>query len=190
MIKDIIEKFKGHLRIELIDKNGKIVDLFDDPNMIMDTARQNMAQAMSGSTAFSPINKVVLATEGHGTDILTPKTGDDGFIKERTELFGETSNTYSYNIEFTPPVTGSGVCTIVAEDDVNETPSEITQTLTNYDTTYLINIPIASANSPEGAVIYTEAALYAGSKIFSMKTFKGKIKDDSVSIRITWKISY
>jgi len=39
-------------------------------------------------------------------------------------------------------------------------------------------------------MVYTECAFYTGTNIFSMRTFKGKIKDDTVSLKITWKILF
>ena len=37
---------------------------------------------------------------------------------------------------------------------------------------------------------YTEAALYAGDNIFSMKTFPARVKEDTVKLEITWSIVF
>ena len=39
-------------------------------------------------------------------------------------------------------------------------------------------------------VPYTEAGLYAGDVLFSLKTFAAKVKDESTKFVITWKIYF
>lgn len=183
---DKVHKLKGHLIIESFDIDGNLVDKFDEHNMIMDNARLTMAMIASGVSAGEPLNKFVLGTEGHNGDILTPRDGNSGFVKERTELFAEELGSYVYPITFTPPAGASGACVINTEPDSG---SSVTRTQAGTDVTYVIDIPLNAANNT-GVATFTEAALYAGSLIFSMKTFRGKIKDDTNALRVTWTISY
>lgn len=57
--------------------------------------------------------------------------------------------------------------------------------------TFKFTIPQSQANGEQGAVVaYTEAALYCDEKIFSMKTFPARTKDDSLEYVITWVINF
>ena len=38
--------------------------------------------------------------------------------------------------------------------------------------------------------LFNEAALYVNNRIFSMKTFSTKVKDESVKLKITWSIIF
>lgn len=182
--------FKGHLTIQAIDKSGNIIDQWADNNMIMENARINMAELISGMSTGNYINKIVLGTEGNKTgDYLTPKDETDGFVKERTQLFSEESGGYHYAINFSS--TGSnGNFTLLSEDDSSTGESSVINVVqTNSDVTYTIDLPGLNGNNT-GTVVYTEAALYAGTQIFSMKCFKGKIKDESVQLRVVWKLMF
>lgn len=175
----------GHIIIECFDKSGSIIDRFEKNNLIMDNARTAMTKLTANITGAEPINKFVIGTEGHITgNYLTPKTDLEGFISSRTELFSEESTTYNYPIVFTNPGTVSGNCTIVSEPNSGSTVSLLT---TSNSIQYTVEINDTAANNT-GIVVFTEAALYAGGNIFSMKCFPGKIKDNTVSLRIIWKI--
>lgn len=182
--------FKGHLTIQALDKLGNIIDEWADNNMIMENARVNMSELISGMNTGHYINKIVFGTEGNKTgDYLTPKDETDGFVKERTQLFSEESGGFYYTINFGS--TGvNGDFTLVSEDDSSTGESSnvnVVQSASNV--TYTIDLPGLNGNNT-GTVVYTEAALYAGTQIFSMKCFKGKIKDDSVQLRVVWTLKF
>lgn len=181
-------ELKGHLIVECIDKNGQIVDRFENKNLIMDAARISMAQMIAGLSGSSEINKFVLGTKGHvGSDYLSVKTEADGFVGTRTSLFSEDSPTdYEYPISFNTPGTASGACVITDEPDDGST---ININYADKSIEYTIEIFESAANGT-GITVYTEAALYAGTNIFSMKCFPGKIKDNTVSLKIIWKILF
>lgn len=183
---DKIEKFKGHVTIETLDVDGNVVDRYMDPNLIMVSARVDMAEVIGGVAAGSPINKLVLGTEGHNVDILVPKTETEGFVNTRTELFSEETPGYTYPISFTNNAAADADGTVDSEPDSGSTVHRLQ---TGSQTTWTFTIPLVAANNG-AAVIYTEAALYAGTKIFSMKTFAGKIKDNTVTLRVIWKIIF
>lgn len=185
-MKDIYKKpLAGHLIVECLDKDGKIVDRFENHNLIMDTARVAMSSLACALSTAKPINKFVLGTEGHiPGDFLTPKGEAQGFISSRTQLFSEESAEFNYPIAFTNPGTATGSCTIDSEPDSGTT---ITINYVGNNVEYTITIPELAANGT-GISVFTEAALYAGGNIFSMKTFPAKIKDDSVSLKVIWKI--
>lgn len=178
-------KVKGHIVIECLDSNKNVIDRFENKNLIMDSARIVMSDILCGLGTAEPIEKFVLGTEGHVTgDYLTPKTELEGFVSSRTQLFSEELSSYTYPIEFTNPGVAVGACTIVSEPDSGTT---INLDHTGTDVQYIIEIPELAANNT-GVVVFTEAALYAGTNIFSMKCFPGKIKDNTVSLKITWTI--
>lgn len=186
---DTFNAIKGHLTVETVDINGIVLDKFEDNNMIMNTARTNMARLVSGESTGNVIDKFVIGTEGHNLDYLVPKNSSTGFVPTLTGLFSETlTDKYHYEIRFDS--TGESTSNaIVTYEDNNTEHSTVTITNSGYDVTYLVVIPAGNANGT-GTAVFTEAALYAGSNIFSMKTFAAKIKDGTVSLRITWKLSF
>lgn len=180
---------KGHFIIECLDENRQVIDRFEKNNLIMDTARVAMAQMTAGLANSSEIDKFVLGTQGHvGTDYLLVKGESEGFIGSRTELFSEETSSYFYEIAFTAPGTSTGECTITSETD-NTTPSLVTINYFDKTVEYTFEIYEENANNT-GVSVFTEAALYAGGNIFSMKCFPGKIKDNTVSLKIVWKIMF
>lgn len=177
---------RGHLTVEMINENGDIVDKFETPNLIVSTARTNMAEVIGGVASGYPINKIVIGTQGHNGDILVPKTVNEGFDISRTELFSEETSDFFYPVEFTVDGTAYSVATITNEIDSG---SSMIREYADNAITYTYLMP-QNAGNDTGTVIYTEAGLYAGPNLFSMKTFKGKIKDNTVSLRIIWKITF
>lgn len=181
------KKIKGYFKIELI-KDGKVIDSEEKHNLIMDNARRTFPNYLSGITGVQPINKLVMGNQGNiAGDILAPKQAIDGFTSDRTMLFSEESGNLGVDfneLRFTPNGVNGSV--ITCDDGVSTISSNIIDT----DVIYEINIHNTSMNGKKGSMIYTEAAFYTGDQIFSMRTFKGKIKEDSVSIKITWKIMF
>ena len=179
----------GHLIVECLDKDKNVIDRFENHNLIMDAARVAMAQMTAGLSNSSQIDRFVIGTQGHnGTDYLSVKTEANGFVGTRTELFSETANVYNYEILFDVPGTANGVCNITSETDIT-TPSLVTISYTDKTIEYTFEIYEENANDT-GVSVFTEAALYAGTNIFSMKCFPGKIKDNTVSLKIVWKIMF
>ena len=180
-------KLKGHLIVECKNKNGEVIDRYENNNLIMDAARVAMSQMTAGLSNSSEINKFVLGTQGHlGNDYLNPKTEADGFVGTRTQWFSEESLAYNYPISFDTPGTPTGLCPIVSEADSG---SIISINYSDKSVEYTIEIFEESANGT-GVAVFTEAALYSGTNIFSMKCFPGKIKDNTVSLKIVWKILF
>jgi hypothetical protein len=171
----------------------------------MDRARQNMAQLVGGVTGVNStvdgkaIDSFRLGTEGHvGDNILDyKKVGSDGFTSVRTDLFAEASSGEFYVI----PFDGHGGTTVTDNpngcynsklSDTKETCT-VKRTVSDRTCTYVVTIPDASANASDPAtsvIAYTEAALYAGTDIFSMKTFPARVKEDTVKFEITWSIIF
>jgi hypothetical protein len=250
--------FKGHFTIQAIDKDNNVVDEWADNNMIMETARETMAELFANLETSTFINKFKLGTLGHvGTSILIPKGKDDGFTKERTRLFSETLETaiesgeeisilrkndvifveaidpeltgfyrfigeftenytisdtvivdeeewefigedepYTYNIGFSIPRTndGDGDSGGLAEqlvEDNQGSGSTVYVKQQDSSVTFTIDIATDAANlQNENTSVFTEAALYANDRIFAMKTFKAKVKDSTVLLRIIWTITF
>ena len=197
--------FYGVFSSKSLDKNNNVIDEYTEKNLIMDTARNNMAQIIGGASVGEPINKFVIGTLGHvGTNILDPKqVGTNGFDSTRTYLFSEEagSGAKNYSIGFT--VSGTLDETLEnVEGTMFEGTTQVAQPAEQINTvrrvisdrtiTYTVTIPAAAANdNTNGAAIaYTEAALYSGDEMFSMKTFPARVKEDTVKFEITWAIIF
>ena len=200
--------FVGVFSIKTFHADGT-VDEYTEKNLIMDEARRNMAQLVGGVTTAGDvqgmyINQFVLGTKGHnGTDILNYiKVGDAGFTSARTSLFSEaTSGAKNYKITFAP-AGGTDVTDInavgqmfsgAAAGTVDAAKNTVRRVVSDRTVTYTITVPATNANSGDPAnpvVAYTEAALYAGGEIFSMKTFPARVKEDTVKFEITWSIIF
>ena len=182
-----ITPVSGHIIVECLNDAGEVLDRFENHNLIMDTARIAIPSLICGLSTASELNKIVLGTEGHVTgDFLTPKGEAQGFISSRTQLFSEELAEFNYPIEFTNPGTSSGGCPIVSEPD---TGTVISLEYSTNSIQYTIEVPALAANGT-GISVFTEAALYAGTNIFSMKCFPAKIKDNTVSLRIIWRLFF
>lgn len=198
--------FIGEFSIQQLDKNGNLIDEYKEKNLIMDLARNNMAQLVGGVSIGStgdPINSIVIGTLGHsGGDILSPiPVGSSGFDSTRTALFSEEDPAaINYKIDFDASggldvtVNPTGVRRLGTVDQVTsgETTNTVRRVVSDTTVTYTITIPAENANSggANPVVAYTEAALYAGDDIFSMKTFTGRVKEDTVQFVITWSIIF
>jgi len=211
LLKDKID-FYGVFSVKAYDAAGNIVDEYTEKNLIMDEARKNMAQLIGGVTTAgdiqgSKIDKFVIGTLGHvGTDILDyKKVGENGFDSTRTALFSEaTTGAKNYRIPF--DVSGGLDVTVNATGTMYSGGSSSFTDPTNAisvqrvvggdfgrTVTYTVTIPATCANSGDVSnpvVAYTEAALYAGGEIFSMKTFPARVKEDTVKFEITWSIIF
>jgi len=186
------DKVHGYFKVEAI-KDGKVIDTFEQKNLIMDEARMTFAKYLANINATPVIDRFVLGTEGHigaedvdGGDLLAPKTETQGFTSDRDMLFSEATGTNGTNFEdirFT--VTGVSGDEVIADDGL----TTVKCTVQGTDVVYEIMVHNDACNGT-GTIIYTECAFYTGTEIFSMRTFKGKIKDDTVSLRITWKIMF
>lgn len=200
--------FVGVFSIKTFNADGT-VDEYTEKNLIMDEARRNMAQLVGGVTTPGDvqgmhINQFVLGTKGHnGTNILNYiKVGDAGFTSARTSLFSEaTSGAKNYRIGF---ATTGGLDVTDAKATgrmysgssagaIDSVKNTVRRVVSDRTVTYTITVPATNANSGDAAnpvVAYTEAALYAGGEIFSMKTFPARVKEDTVKFVITWSIIF
>lgn len=81
---------EGHFHLECLDKNDNIIDVFDDHNMIMTSARKSMAEIFCKLDESTYANKFVIGNFGcKEGQILNAKDDTDGFTKARTSLFSE-----------------------------------------------------------------------------------------------------
>ncbi|WXB47871.1 hypothetical protein WCWAEYFT_CDS0169 [Vibrio phage VB_VaC_TDDLMA] len=199
--------FMGKFMIKAYNKDGT-VEIYEEKNLIMDTARTNMAQLIGGvdtgsSAIGQPINRFVIGTLGHvGSNILDYKqVGENGFDSTRTELFSEElSGNFNYRIDFDPngvsdiTVNSTGSMydgdTLLRTDPTFNTVQRIVEDRT---VTYKVTIPAENANSEDlqnPAIAYTEAALYASDEIFSMKCFPCRVKEETVKLEVIWSIIF
>lgn len=120
---------------------------------------------------------------------------NDGIIAitSEWEFLGEDPP-YFYTINFQLPMTNSDesgtLANNIIEDDATS-GSSIRVLQNGSSVTFTIDIATAAANKQtETTSVFTEAALYANSRIFAMKTFKAKVKDSTVLLRIVWTITF
>ena len=205
VLKDRID-FQGHFSVKMFKKDGTI-EVYEDKNLIMDTARSNMAQLVGGYSEGEVIDQFVLGNKGHNnTDILDYKKvgANDEFISTRVEMFsqdaaydtanGKDSFVYEirFNVESATASQTDSTAVGKIEGSVDTQTCEVTRLVAERTCTYTITIPDYAGNPVgEGEVVaYTEAALYAGNDIFSMKTFPARVKEDTVKFEITWSIIF
>lgn len=217
--------FRGEFSITAYKKDGSI-ETYEDKNLIMDTARSNMAELIGGQIDVGlPINSFVIGNKGHSnansdtSNILDYRlVGAEGFVSAKQELFsedvandlgglGDAAN-FSYVIDFDTKNIESVVTDSAAIGKINPkgktvTPSaethvcSVTRTIIDRTCTFEITVPDFAGNLDSGSggggsgvVAYTEAALYAGNDIFSMKTFPARVKEETVKFVITWSIIF
>lgn len=207
-IKDIAQKpTEGFFKIEYLDKDGEVIFMHEQQNMIMEKSKASAAKSISGSTPQTDyINKFVLGNAGNeSTNMLVPKS----FSFTRTRLFAEdrtSINDRIYPIVFDPLlIAGDYKAPVIGEDEgivIKSNPSTIEVRIINNSTIqYIISIPEDNANG-DSAVAWTEAAFYtktgevlntlpiSSGNIFAMRTFPAKIKENTSTFRITWRIVF
>jgi len=179
----------GILKITQKDKYGNIIDKNIVQNTIMDNARYNVMNFLNGINYSRPISRFVLGTDGVDTN-GTPKV----FSSDRTETFSEESGAEWYYLDWDVDAS-NGDITVTAEEGNPATNSTVLIETDNaaFTKTWKFNIPLDNANG-SGSRPYSEAALYAKdtsvsyNKIFSMKTYPVRTKDDTVTLEIEWTI--
>ena len=191
--------FRGHFKIEVLDKNGKVIDTTENHNIIMNKARCSFSQLLAGIAGQNVINRFVLGTAGHVDDnVLIPKAEVHGLNANRVNLFCGTEastkgNTWN-ELTFTPSasITNTKAVDVIDGASNSSTVDIIVSGCEQGEpsVTYIFNISQDAFNGTKDGVVYTEAGLFIDSNIFAMKTFKGKIKEKSVSLRITWQIIF
>lgn len=124
-----------------------------------------------------------------------------------TEDFTQVSKPYYYDINFSLEADTSNNtnlaigtskdnrcgCTVSMPEDVS--PDILNQTICQF----VFTIPKNQANKQHSASevgfnseisLFTEAGLYVNGRLFSMKTFPAKVKDDTTELKVTWKIIF
>lgn len=128
---------------------------------------------------------------GEGINDLSVSTDADFTDTNIWFDFGVTAP-YNYEIGFTIPGVVAGPvdpATITETDSGAGSTVEVEQS--DSSVTFTFNIAQPAANDTNGGVsVLTEAALYANNDIFAMKTFKAKVKDDTVVLKIIWTITF
>ena len=192
-------KVKGEFSIILEKEDGSI-EKYEEKNLIMDLARETMAELLGGFGGGSVITKFVLGTKGHvGDNILQYKrVGENGFNTTRTKTFAEEDkNAQFFSLPFNiksnnrdTKVQGKGY--MRGQDPKKGVTCNIERKVNGRTLTMIYEIPKEAANNPkgDGTIAYTEAAMYCDEKIFSMKTFPARVKEPSVSMKIIWSIIF
>ena len=202
----------GHFSIKTFSDDGS-VETYEDKNLIMNLARESMAMSIGGPTTgadkATPITEFRLGTRGHlGSDILdNVQVGADGadgtkFDADRAYMFSEKPGNvdYAYQMTFDPTgatdvtrVIGGKLMSNTTTSVTDSSGNSIQRVVSGRTITYTITIPAQNANPPQNdpkpVIAYTEACLIAGTKMFSMKTFPARVKENTVKFEITWSIS-
>lgn len=197
--------FKGIFSIKTTYADGS-TDEYIDRNLIMDLARNNMANLVGGVNSGvigAPIDKIVLGTRGHKNDNILDyiNVGELGFDTTRSSLFSEAATgAYNYRIVFDTTgdsdVTVNGVGTMYSGNipgTIDVTPNIIQRIVSQRAVTYIVEIPASNGNTNDISdpfLPYTEAALYANDRIFAMKTYPGRVKEETVKFTISWSIIF
>ena len=186
---------RGEFRIEALDKNGNVVDFFEDHNLITLAARIEFAKHVGGMASFSTVNKFKLGNMGHqGEDVLIPKDETTGFNDLRTQLFAEEFGGEVHEVTFIP----SGSSVLKAATDVKDgsnNNSTVDIELLGVEegeprVRYTINIAQDAFNGDNSGIIFTEAGLFSDDTPIALRCFRGKIKEDSVAFRIIWTLFF
>jgi hypothetical protein len=186
-------------------KGEKLLESFSDNNLVVIGSRSAVASLVSGIKSPQPINRFSLGFKGHqqNINIFTPKEvggeyTEDGkllkFNEERTELFCEELNESTFDIKFYPISSSDESqklsCLTFFDNTEIETQNTFVEIFTDCNSvTYKFTIEDGIGHG-EDFKVYTEAGLYAGSVLFSLKTFTAKVKDESTKFVITWKIYF
>lgn len=201
-------KARGYFKIESLDKDGNIIDTYEDNNLVVVNARIYMAKVIAGQvTNAVGISRFVIGTDGYGTNLMTPLNVGDKFTKgQQTEIFDENRNQlisqsfndYYYTVDFTDPG-ANGYATNVSgigngEKNSSASPS-VNVNAAGTVLTFVVILPSDVANGSNDSAAFTEAGLFfktsgTSYNMFAMKTFPVKAKDSSVEHKITWTIYF
>lgn len=257
MFNDLFMPLKGHFHLECLDKDNKVIDSYDEHNMIMTNARKSMSEIFANLSGIKFAHKLVLGTMGcKDGNIFAPKDDIDGFTKSRDRLFSVPSSIIHNVGDMLPNILKGDIITLQGKkegvndyyeyrgvDETNfvlsnealasdkfkqldgkpytyevsfELPrfnTEIPSTLynTNKDSldqigvvqkdtsvifTFIIDMESANGQYiddpkyPDPCSVFNEACIVVNDRIFCMKTFNSKIKDDSVKLKIQWTITF
>jgi hypothetical protein len=201
-------KVRGYFKIDSFDKNGNIIETYEDNNLVVVNARIYMAKLVAGQVLTNPgISRFIIGTDGYGANLMTPLNISDTFTKgqhtekfdeNRNQLISQSFNDYYYTVDFSVPST-NGYSTTVSgigygENTASSSPS-VSINASGTVLTYVITLPMDVANGPSGSVAFTEAGLFFKTtgntyNMFAMKTFPVKAKDFSVEHKITWSLYF
>ena len=98
-----------------------------------------------------------------------------------------TTKPFSYAVSFDLPGADGYALNLVEDDIGSNSTCSVVQDSTSV--TFTIELSTDAANNVNG-VQFTEAALYANDRIFSMKTFSAKNKNDGTILRVIWRIIF
>ena len=202
---DKIQKPVGHFKVEAF-KDGILIDLFEEHNLIMKQSREHFMRMLSGMYADNKyINCIKLGTRGvyeyteNGKVMqndAVPKDSEAGFNENLTDLFCKTDPaTQGVNweaITFSPSgsIDQTRANNIMDGSNNDSTVDIYIATDTEPTLTYVFNISSEAFNGPTGYIKFNEAGLYADDTLIAMRTFPSKGKDSETAFRITWTISF
>ena len=234
---------EGHFRLECLDAENRVVDVYDNHNMIVTTARRSMAEIFFASDC-AHAHRLVLGTQGaKDVSIYKAKDETDGLSKSRTCIFSEIKGTYAegtmidtllkgdvikvgenyyradadfegvvvstevlssdftqiqapftYSVEFAmtgvDTAEGENICTSSRSDVVKAKLSDTSVIFTFYIDADHGNDQNNTDEYDIPTTLFNEAGLYVNGRLFAMRTFPSKIKDETVKLRVIWTITF
>ena len=166
---------EGYFKIEVFDKDGNVIDEFEQQNTIMLNSKNTMQYAMAGRTATDlsdpanpvempiMINTFMLGTKGHqGTNILIPRNFD--YTMDKMFSFTENGKVFPITFDKDGTVIDEGYDPTLPNSRNNGNTTIRISLLTNNENKiieYVINIDEQNGNDNGGPIAYTEAALHA-----------------------------
>ena len=207
----------GEFLIRSYKADGSIEE-YAEKNLIMDKARSNMAELVSGWSSGVPMTRFLIGTKGHNPDtnnvLEAIQVGANNFVSTRTNIFSQEEGSFYYTLswdptnpvdsDFTTPIswTGGGVLTSYAKGNkysqtgvevgAENTACPLQIEVLDRTIKYTFTVPEIAANGDDGqsVIAFTEAALMSGDDIFSMKTFPARVKENTVKFEIVWSIIF
>lgn len=198
---EMIDKIpiRGHFKLETFDKNGDIIDTFEDHNLVVLGARMHFMKLIGGAYDSNKIiNRFVMGTQGE-VELGVPKSEEDGLKPTLTDLFCGTTDSNNRGKTFEEitfnPSTDSSISSATNISDGSNDKSTVNviidETSTEPSITYVFNITSDAFNgSGNKHMMFNEAGMFAGDTLIAIRTFKSKAKDDSVSMKVTWSLVF
>ncbi len=184
------------------DGNGNIsgsdLSIFENADTIeiVGSKSNDGTYTVTGSPTNTEIqlDSVVMIAESAGALVTVTATNDGAKLDHDGSQDGHT-----FYIKFDSP-TDNALDSIIEEvkdtSDTIVTHENITVDVevTGNVAKYVIFIPQNRGNNAHDGttdvIAYTEAALYADDKIFSMRTFPARTKEGNLEFKITWSITF
>ena len=94
-IEDEVKKVVGHFYMEVRNAAGDIVDVIDEPNLVVIGARQSLARLLGGDVADRSVTRI-----GFGTSTATAAVGNTALTNQFAKLLDSVSYPATDQVRF------------------------------------------------------------------------------------------